>query len=242
MIEVISGERMLLEELPAHFYLNGEVAFGGHDDEKPPRAFYFEEESGGVFLKKGSLAPNHICLLFGKDWEDDLQMQPNVEYLLQLNDQLYVFRFDCSSLEWIDRLDVNRWYLFDFREDTQGREFTFQELCAHIREHDLEWNHMGVSVKGMEGAFSLRQIGLMSAFRGLGNGSDSEVEGDDEAFGSGARIDVTLDDEAQIDINGPLLSPYCWERFDFGDIMHISVDERMMGGIRSWGGTSSVVF
>ena len=229
MIDIISGEKLLLEELPANFYLSGEVDFEAHNEDKPPRAFYFEEEAGGVFLKKGSLAPNHTCLLFGKEWEDDLQIQPNVEYLLQLNDQLYVFRFDCKSLEWMERLDINRWFLFDFREDNQGQEFSFEGLCEYIREHSLEWNHMGVSIQGMEGAFSLRQVGSMSAFRALGHQGAETNDDEGDSFSHGERIDVMLDEDAQIDTNGPLLSPYCWERFDYGDIMHISVDERMMG-------------
>jgi len=228
MVDVISGERKILDQLPAHFGLSGEWSFGSHGESDPPRAFYFEEESGGVFLKKGTLAPNHICLLFGKEWEETQQLQSNVEYLLQMNDHLFICRYNCSTALWMDSLDVQRWFLFDFREDSKGREFTFEGLCVFIREHDLEWNHMGVCVEGMEGAFTLRQIGLLPAFQGVQK-SNLDLLSDGTDGLTGERIDVTLDERNEIDINGPLLSPYCWERFDYGDVMHISVDERMMG-------------
>jgi len=229
MIELISGEKQILEELPVHFYQNGEIGYGEHEESHPPRAFYFEENRGGVFLKKGTLAPNYTCLLFGKDWEEPRQLQPNVEYLLQMNDQLYVFHYACSSLDWLERMDVNKWFLFDFRQDNQGQSFTFENLCGYVQGHDLEWNHMGVSVEGMEGAFNLRQIGMMPLFRGLKTLTDEAAEGGSDEFPTGKRIDLTLDEKNEIDTSGPLLSPYCWERFDYGDIMHISVDERMMG-------------
>ncbi len=229
MIEIISGEKLVLEDLPAHFYLSGEIKMGAHEESDPPRAFYFDAEKGGVFLKKGSIAPNHTCLLFGKDWEDDQQLQSNVEYLLQMNDQLYVFRYNFSSIDWLERMDVKRWFLFDFRDDNKGKEFTFESLCDYVRVNDLEWNHMGVSVEGMDGAFNLRQIGLMPVFRGLEEGGDENTQADSDDPSRGERIDVKLDEKNEIDSNGPLLSPYCWEKFDFGDIMHISVDERMMG-------------
>jgi hypothetical protein len=174
-------------------------------------------------LKKGSIAPDLICLLFGKDWEDEIQLQADVEYLLQLNDKLLVFRYQCANLNWLSQLNFNRWFLFDFREDNKGDEFTFQGLCDHLRSANLDWNHMGVSIEGLEGAFSLKQILMMPVLR-----SNQSEDAIGETIEVG-RLDFGDDAQDDVERMGPLLSPYCWERFDYGDIYSIAVDERLMG-------------
>lgn len=230
LLELVSGESTVLEALPAHFHLSGEWSHGEHREQDPPRAFYFETESGTVMLRKGSVAPNHASLLFSREWDEDQQLQPGVEYHLQVDDHLFVFRYACESLQWLERLDVKRWFLFDFREDQKGKEFSFEELCAYIASETLEWNHMGVSIEGMEGAFTLHQIARMPMFRNLQKESEMDPEdADPNPFSTGGRIDLALDESGSEPLDGPLLSPFCWERFDYGDIMHIAVDERMMG-------------
>jgi hypothetical protein len=48
MVEITSGTEQVLEDLPAHFYIDGSLAYGDLDDAMP-RAFYFEEKNGAVF-------------------------------------------------------------------------------------------------------------------------------------------------------------------------------------------------
>ena len=226
LVEVTTGLQEVLESLPAHFHINGEISYGDHGEEDTARGFYFEESNGGVTLRKGSIAPDLICLLFGKDWDESVQLQQDVEYLLQMNDFLYIFRYAANSAEWVDQLDFNKWHLFDLRDDLKSEEFTFEDLRTHIRENQLDWNQMGVCIEGMTGAFTLKQIALMPSFR-KGDGSD-EPELDRDEYGDD-RIDATLDSDPEINRDGPLLSPYCWEHFDYGDILHIAADERLLG-------------
>jgi hypothetical protein len=226
LVEVTTGEKVILETLPAHFHIDGEISYGEHEETDIARGFYFEFYNGTVILKKGSIAPNLTCLLFGKEWEENIQLQKDVEYLLQMNNFLYVFRYACSSTSWVERMDFEKWHLFDLRDDSKSEEFTFPELWDYIKANQLDWNQMGVCIEGMEGAFSLKQFAFMPSFR---NGDESEDSVFDEENYGEERIDATLDSDPEIDRTGPLLSPYCWERFDYGDILHIVEDERLLG-------------
>lgn len=226
LIEATEGLDLVLDTLPAHFHIDGNISYGEQDQLDEPRAFYFEEQNGTVVLKKGSIAPNLTCFLFGKDWDESVQLQPNVEYLLQMNDQLYIFRYACTNLNWIERMNLEKWSLFDLRDDTMVQVFDFSALRDHVQNHQLDWNQMGVCVEGMEGAFTLKQLALMPSFRGGEMTEDSAYVND--AFAE-AGIEVIIDADSKIDKEGPLLSPYCWERFDYGDILHLAVDERLLG-------------
>ena len=226
LVEATTGREEVLDSLPAHFRINGEISYGDHTEDDVARGFYFESTDGGVLLKKGSIAPNLICLLFGKEWDESVQLQKDVEYLLQMDDFLYIFRYAASSTSWVEQMNFEKWHLFDFRDDSKTDDMTLAELREHIDNNQLDWNQTGVCMAGMEGAFTLKQIMLRPSFR-RGDGSEQpDFERDD--YGD-ERIDATLDSDPEIDRDGPLLSPYCWEHFDYGDILHIAVDERMVG-------------
>ncbi len=226
LLECVTGTRILPERLPCHFMVNGQLKYGDFTPGDIPRAFYFDQKQGKTYLKKGTLSPDITCLLFGKEWEEEVQLQPNVEYMLQMDEFLYVFRFGQTSWNWADKIDTHKWWLFDFRSDSPGQSYSFEELKhAIISNENLEVNHLGVCADGMEGAFSLKHIMLMPSMRQLVVGISQPTEVASYTPGNASKSKS----EPQVRTQGELISPFCWERFDYGDIQHIAMDERLLG-------------
>ena len=226
LLELVSGERFVLDPLPVHVHVDGNFSHGDDPEIDTPRAFVFEERHGNLLLRRASIAPDVVCLLYGKNWEGEIQVQPDVEYLLQMNDNLYVFRFATGNWNWAEKIDTNRWFLFDSREDKSGDEYSYEELKNHLLNNSLDWNQMGVCVEGLEGAFTLKQLMQMPMFR-----SSVEQRGLAQQEEDLIDLDLAVSRETAtgIEKTGPLLSPFCWERFGYGDIFHIAVDDRLMG-------------
>jgi hypothetical protein len=225
LIELTTGERQIVDRFPLHFHVNGSFSSGELDSAAPPRALVVERRQAGVWLRRASMAPDFLCLLFGKEIEEDVQIQSNVEYQVQVGNRLFVFRYRPESGDWLQKLDPQKWYLIDLREDGKGREFRYEALQHWVETEAPDPDHFGFSIEGMEGVFPIRQ--LVTSGAGMAFASPSSTSAD--VFPGSASHDAHWSQDPGIDRNGPFLSPFCWERFDYGDVLHIATDERLQG-------------
>jgi hypothetical protein len=224
LIEITTARRRVLEPRDWFFLRDGAMLSETPGGDDAPRAFHLHYSQGRWILRKASLAPDVHCLLFGREWEEEVQIQSNIEYQLQLNQWFYVFRLHPEPLEWLDTLEPTKWQLFDVKEDVCVGEYTYRSLLKyHAENPGLDLNPLAFSVSGMEGVIPLAQLTLAS------RGGEGSLPLDSRELEPGGKIDAVWNADAGIDREGPLVSPFCWERFDYGDILHIAQDERLIG-------------
>ena len=147
---------------------------------------------------------------------ENQELEPDIDYTLQLGPYLYLLRGGGSLKKWEENLNLGEWFIFDPEKGfTEGPFPYLVDVLMLAKKPDFTEETIAFP-NGMGTGFYVRQL------RSL------EVEFPAEEGAAGAAI---VPEAASIETirEGGLICPVCWLEFDAGDIMHIAVHDSLRG-------------
>lgn len=160
-------------------------------------------------------------LMINGSWETGDIIMPNTDYSLHMGQSFFLLRAGNNLKNWCKQLDLDQWLLFDpLRQEYEG-PFPLDHLPGLA---------MGLTAKLREQSVILPQGSNMGfylePFLRQKNFPEMEFAPSDEPLpaAAGEPLSITINSGT-----GALTCPFCWQRFDKGDVMHVAVHPDLRG-------------